>query len=184
MFVDLPAEAPPARRSSGEGGAKAGRPPRADLILQTRAKLPLGFPPSPETVTGAGEYEISGARIKGISLGKEAGDDFLRTIYAVELEGIHLVFVGDLQDESVSDALDKLGAIDILFLSVSGGKAKGIAALIKQVDPKIIIPVGDKTAKLLAEELGQKVKAEEKLVIKKKDLEKEQIAHKLIWLKS
>ena len=38
--------------------------------------------------------------------------------------------------------------------------------------------------KLLAEELGQKVKIEEKLVIKKKDLDKEQIVGKLVWLKS
>lgn len=164
--------------------AKEGRLPKADLILHTKTKLPIEFPPSPETVAGAGEYEISGARVKGIGLYGEADRGFLRTIYAVELEGIRLVFLGEIEDESISDALDKLGAADILFLSVSDEKTKRIAALIKQIDPKIIIPTDDKTAKLLAEEFGQKIKAEEKLVIKKKDLEKEQSAHKVIWLKS
>ena len=124
--------------------------------------------------------------MKGMSLENEANGQTIRTIYAVELEGIKLAFLGELQDEPNEEVLGKLGKTDILFLSADSGKlkAKQIATLIKQVDPKIIIPIGGKTVKLLAEELGQKVKIEEKLVIKKKDLDKEQIVGKLVWLKS
>ncbi|MDP3991662.1 MAG: MBL fold metallo-hydrolase [Candidatus Colwellbacteria bacterium] len=159
---------------------------KADLILKTKTDLPIGFPLSPEVVAGSGEYEIGGVRVKGMSLENEANGQTIRTIYAVLLEGVKLAFLGELQDEPDEESLGKLGKADILFLSADSGKlkAKQLTSLIKQIDPKIIIPISDKTAKLLAEELGQKVKAEEKLVIKKKDLDKEQIVSKLVWLKS
>ena len=172
--------------ADSDSEAKAGRPQRADLILRTKTNLPIEFPLPPEIVAGAGEYEISGVRVKGISLDGETNGRFLRTVYSAELEGIRLSFLGELSGDAIGQAMGKLGAVDILFLSVEPGKlkAKQITTFIKQVDSKIIIPVGDKTVKLLAEELGQKVKAEEKIVIKKKDLDKEQIANKLVWLKS
>lgn len=176
---------------------------KASLILRTQTELPIEFPLPPEIVAGPGEYEISGVRVKGIGLDGETNNRLLRTVYSAELEGIRLAFLGELSDEPIGQALGKLGAVDILFLSVEsgklstkggslsvrqagapGGKAKQLTSLVKQVDPKIIIPIGDKTVKLLAEELGQKVQAEEKIIIKKKDLEKEQIASKLVWLKS
>ena len=157
---------------------------KANLILETRAKLPIKFPLSPEVVAGAGEYEVAGVRVKGASLGSDSGA--LRTAYATELEGIRLAFLGELTEEPASDALDRLGAVDILFFEAEPAKlkTKQLVGLVKQIGPKIIVPLGDKTAKLLAEELGQKVKAEEKLVIKRKDLEKEEVANKLVWLKS
>jgi len=159
---------------------------KANLILKTKTDLPIGFPLPPEVVAGSGEYEIGGVRVKGISLEDEASGRTIRTIYAVLLEEIKLAFLGELQDEPDEEALGKLGKADILFLSADSGKlkAKQLTSLIKQIDPKIIIPISDKTTRLLAEELGQKVKTEEKLVIKKKDLAKEQIANKLVWLKS
>ena len=172
--------------ADSDSEAKAGRPQRADLILRTKTNLPIEFPLPPEIVAGAGEYEISGVRVKGISLDGETNGQLLRTVYSAELEGIRLSFLGELSGDAISQALGKLGAVDILFLSVEPGKlkAKQIATIIKQVDPKIIIPVGDKTVKLLAEELGQKVEAHEKIVVKKKDLDKEQVTNKLVWLKS
>lgn len=175
-----------ATSAKGAALAKEGRLPKANLILYTEVSLPLDFPLPPEVVAGAGEYEISGVRVKGINLDKGASDRSLRTVYSAELEGARLLFLGELSDQLVGDALDKLGAVDILFLSAESSKIAGkeLTKLIKQIDPKIIIPIGDKTAKLLSEELGQKVKAEEKLVIKKKDLDKEAIANKLVWLKS
>ncbi len=161
-------------------------PRKADLILYTETTLPIEFPLPPEIVAGSGEYEISGVRVKGMSLDNEADSQTIRTIYSAELEGIKLAFLGELQGEPDEEALDKLGKADILFLSAGPGKmsAKQTTSLIKQIDPKIIIPIGDKMAKLLAEELGHKIEAREKFVIKKKELVKEQITNKLVWLKS
>ena len=50
---------------------------KAGLILYTTFQLPLKFPLSPETIAGAGEYEISGVRVKGINLDKETKDQLL-----------------------------------------------------------------------------------------------------------
>lgn len=147
--------------------------------MKTKAPKAVGFPLPPEVVAGPGEYEVSGVQVKGISLNK-------RSIYGAEVERIRLAFLGELGEESVAGALDGLGTVHILFLSLGGKKlaAKEITNLIKQVDPKIIIPLDDKTAKTLAEELGQRIQAHEKLVVKRKDLDKEEVANKVVWLKS
>src|SRR3989344_5884292 len=115
--------------------AKEGRLPKANLILYTEVGLPVGFPLPPNLVAGAGEYEISGVRVKGVSLEKEKNNGQLfKTVYLAELEGIRLAFLGELESESIDEIIDKLGTVDILFLSVPHGGTKQITTLIKQVD--------------------------------------------------
>ena len=162
-------------------------PPRArggNLILRTETKVPVESFPGSEVIQGPGEYEISGAKIKGVALAEEAAATHLKSFYEVGLDGMRLAFMSGLNYLPTSEALDRLGEIDILCLSVNLAKlkAKEVVNLIKQIDPKIIIPIGEKMVKVLAEELGQKVKAEEKLVVKRKDLLKEEVSNKLVWL--
>lgn len=153
---------------------------KGDIILKTKADFPLK-PSSSEVINGAGEYEISGIKIRGINIDKETMPDFLRTAYVVGMDGMRLGFLGALNSELNEDVIDKLGEVDILF--VPTGKdcidVKGANALIKQIEPKIVIPTGA-DIKDLAEELGQKPEFQEKLVIKKKDLEEN--TTKLIWM--
>ncbi len=154
-----------------------------DLILKTKTDWPLDTSSPPEVIQGPGEYEIKGVRIKGFELtNDDAGH--LKTSYLVDLEGIRLSFLDELLVEPSKEVLGELGEVDILFISADFGKSKTrqLTSLVKQVDPKIIVPTDDKTAKALAEELGQRPAAEEKLVIKKKDLTSE-VTNKLIWLK-
>ena len=97
-----------------------------------------------------------------------------------------LAFLIGISSELPEDMLDELGEVDILFFSPDAKTLKGKQAisLIKQVEPSIVIPADDKAAKFLIEEMGQKVKAEEKLTIKKKDLIKDGATSKLVWLKT
>jgi len=159
---------------------------KGNLILKTTTKLPIDTFESDNLVLGAGEYEIEGVRVRGIELPEESKKDLVKTIYSAELDGMHMAFLLDLNTEPPGDALDQLGEVDLLFFSADTSKlkAKQLISLIKQIDPSVILPVGDKTAKTLMEEMGQKVKAEEKLTIKRKDLMKEGMTNKLIWLKS
>ena len=163
--------------------APSGR--KGDLILETETPLPINSFSAPEHIQGPGEYEVSGVRVRGVGLNSQGGKGRLKTAYSVELDGIRLGFLGEVGGALSDDTLDKLGEIDILFLSVDQRKfkAKQLVTLIKQVDPVIIVPTTDKTAKVLSEEIGQKIKGEEKLVIKKKDVDKEDKTQKLIWLK-
>jgi len=159
---------------------------KGNLILKTETKMPIDSFNSQEVIFGPGEYEISGVRVRGIGLSAESNKDTIRSIYTVELEGMRLAFFLNLSKEIPEKALDKLGEVDVLFISAETKqiKTKQLISLIKQIDPSIVIPTDDKTAKVLSEEMGQKLKAQEKLVIKRKDLTKEDIANKLIWLRT
>lgn len=139
----------------------------------------------PFVVTGPGEYEIKGIFAEGFYAGdSEYGGEKLRnTIYLVRIENMNLCYLGALQSatlpKEVSEAIED---VDILFVPIGGeGVLKPADAykLAVALEPKIIIPihfgdVGDKNAlKTFLKEGGAEGngKAEEKLTLKKKDLE-------------
>jgi hypothetical protein len=138
----------------------------------------------PFAITGPGEYEIGGIFIRGfLSNTKYDGKDSINTIYLLNLEGMNLCFLGALSSISSIDsqALEALDDIDILFVPIGGdgvltpAEANKIAV---QLEPKIIIPThyGDGLSatalKSFLKEGGEEgIKPEDKLTLKKKDLE-------------
>ncbi len=155
-----------------------------DVLLKT-----ISAWPAPETekeegavLIGPGEYEIKGFEIHGFPLVKESSENFFKTIYMVKTEDANLCFLGHIADYPDEDALGELKSVDILFVP-AGGKPfinpELAAKLIKQINPKIVIPTFFKVpglkrqasdTKEFVDELGLKMDAEEKLTIKKKDL--------------
>lgn len=136
----------------------------------------------PFAATGPGEYEVKGVFIKGLpsttSLGKA---QLINTIYTVSLENMNICFLGVLDSHELPPAtVEELDEIDILFVPIGGqgvlepAKAYKLAV---SLEPKIIIPthygdVGAKDAlKVFLKEAGESPKAEDKLTLKKKDLE-------------
>ena len=164
--------------------APSGR--KGGLMLKTKSKFPVDTFTPTETIYGPGEYEISGVRVLGLPMPNGSDKDTIKSIYLAELENAKLAFLRNLSVMPPEGTLDKLGEVDILLLSVDTKKLKPkqVTSLIKQLDPSIIIPTDEKTAKMLAEEMGQKIKAEEKLVIKRKDLISKDLSNKLVWLKT
>jgi L-ascorbate metabolism protein UlaG (beta-lactamase superfamily) len=134
-------------------------------------------------VKGPGEYEIKGVYVKGFaSKSKYDGEDRINTIYGVNLEGMNLCFLGAHSEKELpGDAIEGLDDIDILFVPIGGEGVLTPAEAYKiavNLEPKIIIPchygsIGDKNAlKVFLKEAGEEsVKPEDKLTIKKKDLE-------------
>lgn len=135
-------------------------------------------------IINAGEYNIKGIDIAGLNLTKESSEKFLKTIYLVAAEAVKLCFLGHLSEMPEPDIAESLEEIDILFVPAGGQPfiSQNLAAkLIKQIGPKIVIPsffkipglkrpTGD--LKLFLEEIGlPKTEPQEKLTIKKKDLE-------------
>lgn len=118
-------------------------------------------------ITGPGEYEVKDISVKGLQ--SEGSQGKINTIYVVGFEGVNLCFLGDLDtDELKSDTLENLEDIDILFAPVSRQK------LAVSLEPSLIIPASytPETLKKFFKESGEDdVKSEDKLVIKKKDLE-------------
>lgn len=144
---------------------------KADVVLKTRTEAPIAENEGSEII-GAGEYEVGGTKIIGIQIDKESTAKEIRTIYTVSMDEIRLCFLGDLKTDLTEEALDKLGEVDILFVPSASEDYDGkkLAALIKQIEPRVIIPSSDKDADKLAKDLGQKPEKMEKLVIKKKEL--------------
>ena len=91
---------------------------------------------------------------------------------------MNLCFLGALGSaELPASAKSELDGIDVLFLPVGGGDVLGHAAAYKlavQLEPKVIIPMHYDAASLkafLKEAGAEGTKPEEKLTIKKKDLD-------------
>ncbi len=98
--------------------------------------------------TGAGEYEINGVVITGISSfhdntqGSERGKNI---IFHLLLDGLNIVHLGDLgQEELTEEQLNLIGQTDILMVPVGSVytiAAKEATSIVSQLEPKIIIPM-------------------------------------------
>ncbi|MEK7554398.1 MAG: MBL fold metallo-hydrolase [Patescibacteria group bacterium] len=158
-------------------------PPRfkASLTLRTRIEKPLPYRhEDTPTIEGPGEYEVAGNQVTGVHL--PASPKEILTAYTVFLEDMKIGLLGHATEMPAPDALELLAGSDILIVPAGGTPflaVEGVAKIVKQVNPKIVIPslfkisgltrkAGD--IKAFLDELGQKPDAEEKFVTKKKDL--------------
>ena len=99
------------------------------------------------TITGPGEFEIGDATIRGIAT--ESG----KTIYDVEVNGVHVGIIGGIEEN-----LDDLVA-DILCTS-------SIRA-IRELEPKLVIAMGNVDA--MVSDLKLTARTEKKLKVKNVD---------------
>lgn len=136
----------------------------------------------PFVIVGPGEYEVKGVAVRGFGVPTTYGKKgTINTIYSVSLENMNLCFMGALgSPELPAAAKQELDDIDILFVPVGGGEVLEHAQAYKlavQLGPKVIVPMhyDDKGLKAFLKEAGAEgTKAEEKLTVKKKDLEGKQ----------
>lgn len=136
----------------------------------------------PFVIQGPGEYEVKGVAVRGFGVPTVYGNKAaINTIYSISLENMNLCFMGALSSPDLpAAAKQELDDIDILFVPVGGGDVLEQAAAYKlavQLGPKVVIPMhyDDKSLKAFLKEAGAEgTKAEEKLTIKKKDLEGKQ----------
>ena len=166
-------------------------PPRfkADIVLKTLTSFPIANSPINQLtnypIIGPGEYNIKDINIFGFGLTKESTENFLKTAYLVKAEGMNLCFLGHLSETPEPTVLEHLEEIDVLFVPAGGApfiEQKSLVKLVKQIEPKIVVPSFYKIPqlkrkaddlKIFLEEFNHKEKIEpkEKLTIKKKDLE-------------
>lgn len=133
----------------------------------------------PFVINGPGEYEVKGVAVRGFGAATTyGGQATINTIYSVSLENMNLCFMGALgSPELPAAAKQELDDVDILFVPVGGGDVLEVAPAYKlavQLGPKVIIPMhyDDKSLKAFLKEAGAEgTKAEDKLTVKKKDLE-------------
>jgi hypothetical protein len=160
------------------------RPGRRNLILKTQTELPL-TPGSLDTIDRAGEYEIAGIKINGFTIPGEPNPKIIKAAYLVSADGINLCFLDGIVKELDDAFIEKLGEVDILFISADKKSAEPqkLAALVKEIEPRIILTINEAAAKGLEEGLGKKPEVMGRLVVKRNDFEGEE-GTKFIWLKA
>lgn len=135
----------------------------------------------PHIIKGPGEYEVKGVFIKGHeAYSNYDGIDHASgtTYYTFEFDGIKILFLGAIAKSDKKIILD--GDVDMVFIPISGDgrfSAKEAAAFLKDIDCKAVIPMGFSDAKdkcledFIKETGSEKTETQDKLTIKKKELE-------------
>ncbi len=146
----------------------------AQVVLSTikPADVPAGEEGGPFMIDHQGEYEVQSINIEGISV--ESDEEREHTAYRVVFDELVLVFLGYITKELDPKFYQLLGGADILVLP-GGGKPfipqAAAAKVVRQLEPGIVIPSLAKDPSAFLKELGKKdCPAEEKLVLKKKDI--------------
>ena len=96
----------------------------------------------PFVIDHAGEYEIRGMFVTGISAQKRDGT--AHTIYRFDAEGMHVGFLGAIDRPLTSAELEELGAVDIVLIPAGGEgvlSAAAAAQAVVQIEPRIVIPI-------------------------------------------
>ena len=145
-----------------------------------------GIGGQPKVVSRPGEYEISGALIIGIATfhDKEEGRNRGKnTVYLMEIDEVAVCHLGDLGHVLTSEQVEEIGNVDVLLLPVGGVStinAPVAAEVVRQLEPKVVIPMHYKTPVLSRElepvdrflrEIGAKqVNSQPKLSLTKSNL--------------
>ncbi|MBI2623265.1 MAG: MBL fold metallo-hydrolase [Candidatus Liptonbacteria bacterium] len=145
---------------------------KGDVVLKTDAEIPApDAEPGPQTeVAFPGEYESKGIEVRGIALPVGAGR--AHTAYLVRWEDVKFAFLGPLAKGLEADALEKLNEPDVVFLRLGAKYLSDEAAekVVRQLEPKVVIPAYEKSPASFLKEMGESGGAEEKFVFRKKDL--------------
>ena len=113
-----------------------------------------GIGGEPRPVTGPGEYEISGVLIIGINTFHDAEGGIKRgknTVYLIEVDEIAICHLGDLGHVLTAEQVEEMDNVDVLLLPVGGVStinAPMAAEVVRQLEPKVVIPMHYKTKAL------------------------------------
>ncbi|MFA6027512.1 MAG: MBL fold metallo-hydrolase [Patescibacteria group bacterium] len=159
--------------------------PKNDNVNNTKRLIGDNF-----LIDGPGEYELKEDYIYGLKAGET--DQTGNFIFRIESEEISLGFLGVLNHSLTDAQLETMEGVDVLFLPVSSLTSERRTKIISQIEPRIVIPMYHHIPKLklklenvekFAKEMGIKnIEAQDKLILKKKDLPQEET--KVIFLKN
>jgi L-ascorbate metabolism protein UlaG (beta-lactamase superfamily) len=116
-----------------------------DISLRTHLDVPVHEARFAADMPG--EYEISGVIIHGVAARSHMDEEgkHSATFYVMEVDGVKAGIAGHIYPDLSEDQLEQIGMLDILVVPVggSGYTLDGVGALkvIKQIEPKVVIPV-------------------------------------------
>jgi L-ascorbate metabolism protein UlaG (beta-lactamase superfamily) len=110
-----------------------------------------GIDGEPKLVIGPGEYEISDVLIIGTATfhdGEEGRKRGKNTIYLMEIDEISVCHLGDLGHVPTAEQVEEIEDVDVLLLPVGGVStvdAPMAAEVVRQLGPKVVVPMHYKT---------------------------------------
>lgn len=93
-----------------------------------------------------GEYEVADVGLAGFPAQRhiDAGGNN-STIYKLLIGGVRIAVLGNIDPKLSEEQLEQIGVTDIVVLPVGGGgytlDATAAAVIVKQIDPRVVIPV-------------------------------------------
>ena len=126
---------------------------------------------------GPGEYEVHDVLLTGVRTYRDnskGSDRGRQTAFVMELDGIHTIHLGDIGHELTEEKLADIGRVEVVCVPIGGAlTAATAAALVAQLDPKIVIPMPvcedeadcDEALKKFLHEMGAEPVAQQKLSV-------------------
>jgi L-ascorbate metabolism protein UlaG (beta-lactamase superfamily) len=111
----------------------------------------IGIGGIPHVVSRPGEYEIAGVLIIGLATFHDASkgaDRGKNTVFVMETEEMSICHLGDLGQPLTDSQIEEIGKVDVLMVPVGGIvtiNAATAAAMVRQMEPKIVLPMHYKT---------------------------------------
>lgn len=94
---------------------------------------------------GPGEYEVRDVLVTGVRTYRDETKGTVRgrqTAFAVELDGVHTIHLGDIGHLLTEEKLGDIGPVDVACIPIGGAlSATRAAELITQLDPRIVVPM-------------------------------------------
>lgn len=154
------------------------------IEIATEERFATNHADSRILIEGPGEYETADFSIRGFTAQRHIDtpeNGQVGTIYRIEVGEARIGVIGNIAPKLSEDQLESLGLIDILILPIGGGgytlDATSAASLVRQIDPKAVIPthyadsalkyeVPQDTLETFVKELGAPVEAVPKYKLK------------------
>ena len=150
-------------------------------LFSTSSKGSVTLSQDPLVIETTGEFELNNIVIYSIPHEKN------NNIFKFSSEDMTVVHLGMIKTKISPDVMEKIMSPDILFVPVGNNKkyldTQEIAAIVHEIEPRIIIPIGHKcdtepdvnTVSKFISEIGLKPENENgKVIIKKRDLPQEE----------
>ncbi len=113
-----------------------------------------GIGGQPHVVAGPGEYEVGGVLVIGIATfhDRERGEKLGKnTVYVMEVDEVLVCHLGDLGHTLTAEQIEEIDNVDVLLLPVGGVStinAAMAAEVVRQLEPKVVVPMHYKTPAL------------------------------------
>ncbi len=116
-----------------------------------------GIAEAPRVIASPGEYEIGNTLVIGMPTFHDAESGHQRgknTVFVIEMDDLTICHLGDLGHALTSQQVEEAGNVDLLLVPVGGVSAlngSAAAQVVRQLEPKVVVPMHYRTPALKKE---------------------------------